>query len=126
MIPRYFKLVTIKAVAGLTGALPDDRNSSPQGYRHGDTQNGEFFRLVGTRLRHEFFLDAGFPTGECRDWFATPKPAHMRFSDQCLVRIVEIEFRKACNVWDVNGCLLPVPLLCHSGGTQCGVVMLWK
>ena len=36
---------------GLTGGLPDDRNSSPQGYRHGGVLNGEFFRLVGTRLR---------------------------------------------------------------------------
>ena len=30
----------------LTGALPDDRNSSPQGYRQGDTQNGDFFALL--------------------------------------------------------------------------------
>ena len=46
---------------GLTGALPDDRNSYPQGYRHGDTQHGEFFRLVGTRLRHDFFLGCRIP-----------------------------------------------------------------
>ena len=39
---------------GLTGALPDDRNNTPQGYRRGDTQIAEFFRIIGTKLRPIF------------------------------------------------------------------------
>ena len=39
---------------GLTGALPDDHNNVPQGYRRGDTQIAEFFRLIGTKLRPIF------------------------------------------------------------------------
>ena len=101
---------------GLTGGLPDDRKSSPQGYRHGDVQDGEFFRLVGTRLQSEFFLSEEFPTDDDSDWFATPKPAHMRFSDECLLAMVQTEFGK-----DADRGVLPCTSLCHSGGTQwCG------
>ena len=106
---------------GLTGGLPDDRNSCPQGYRYGDLQSAEFFRLVATRLRTEFFLSEEIPKEVSSDWFATPKPAHMRFSDECLLKILSIEFRKACRTWDTPRGVLPCTLLCHSGGSQwCG------
>ena len=55
------------------------------------------------------------------DWFPTPKPAHRRFSDPCLLDIVRNEFQKACKVWDADGVILPFTLICHSAGTQwCG------
>eukprot|EP00973_Karenia_brevis_P037654 5196255-Karenia_brevis.AAC.1 len=70
---------------GLTGALPADHNGNPQGYRRGDMEIAEFFRMMGPQLRPTFFLDAEFvPQGNAekpKDWFATPKAAHMRFSD---------------------------------------------
>ena len=74
---------------GLTGALPDDHNGNPQGYRRGDTEIAEFFRMIGPLLRTTFFLDPEFVTRgsaeKPKDWFATPRAAHMRFSDPCLV-----------------------------------------
>ena len=45
----------------------------------------------------------------------------MRFSDECLLKMVSTEFRKACHTWDAKRGILPCTLLCHSGGTQwCG------
>ena len=69
---------------GLTGALPDDHNSIPQGYRRGDTLIAEFFRIIGPLLRPTFVLDANFVPHGTTDWLPTPKPAHRMFSDPCL------------------------------------------
>ena len=55
------------------------------------------------------------------DLFPTSEPAHRRYSDPCLWKIVAKEFQKACKVWDANDAPLPITLMCHSAGTQwCG------
>ena len=125
VINAYIFQVGYHEEYGLTGALPDDHHGNPQGYRRGDTEIAEFFRMIGPVLRPTFFLDREFvPRGSAekpKDWFPTPRAAHRRFSDPCLVDIVRSEFEKACKVWDAHGLLLPGTMICHSAGTQwCG------
>ena len=55
------------------------------------------------------------------DLFPTPKPTHRRYSDPCLFNTARKEFQKACKVWDADGVMLPMTLMCRSAGTQwCG------
>ena len=108
----------------LTGALPDSHDC-PQCYAHGDLGIAGFFRMVGTMLQEVFlFGNANFPICPAmerpKDLFAAPRPAHMRYSDPALEKIVEHEFARACHEWDGDG-VLPMVLFCHAGGTQsCG------